>query len=92
MEAADLQGKFWEMHDLLFDKQSAWITMAPADFETWAVTQAAGLGMNAAQFQTDFGGAVVNDRLQQAIQSVAQQPFPSPRFVCQQHFALHRDG
>jgi cyclophilin family peptidyl-prolyl cis-trans isomerase len=53
--------------------------MTPADFKTWAVTQAAGLGMNAAQFQADFGGTVVGERLQQAIQSMAQQPFPSPQ-------------
>ena len=79
VEAADLQGKFWEMHDLLFENQAAWITMAPADFKTWAVTQAASLGLNAAQFQTDFGGTVVGERLQQAIQSMAQQPFPSPQ-------------
>jgi cyclophilin family peptidyl-prolyl cis-trans isomerase len=79
VEAADLQGKFWEMHDLLFEKQAAWITMTPADFKTWAVTQAAGLGMNAAQFHADFGGTVVGERLQQAIQSMAQQPFPSPQ-------------
>ncbi|MGA2503454.1 MAG: peptidylprolyl isomerase [Anaerolineales bacterium] len=79
VEAADLQGKFWEMHDLLFEKQNEWFTMAPADFETWAVTQAEGLGMNPSQFQTDFGGTVVEGRLQQAIQSVALQPFASPR-------------
>jgi cyclophilin family peptidyl-prolyl cis-trans isomerase/protein-disulfide isomerase len=79
VEAADLQGKFWEMHDLLFEGQAQWIDLAPSDFEAWAETQATSLGMNAAQFRTDFGGTVVADRLQQAIQSVALQPFASPR-------------
>ncbi len=77
-EAADLQGKFWEMNDLLFEKQADWITLAPADFEAWAAAQTANLGMNPTQFQIDFSGPVVQDRLQQAIQSVALQPFSSP--------------
>jgi len=44
VEAADLQGKFWEMHDLLFEKQAEWSALAPADFEAWATTQASDLG------------------------------------------------
>jgi cyclophilin family peptidyl-prolyl cis-trans isomerase/protein-disulfide isomerase len=79
VEAADLQGKFWEMHDALFEKQAEWIDLTPVIFETWAVTQAEGLGLNPTQFRTDFGGTVVADRLQQAIQSMASQPFASPR-------------
>jgi cyclophilin family peptidyl-prolyl cis-trans isomerase len=79
VEAADLQGKFWEMHDLLFEKQTEWIKLAPSDFETWAVNQAESLGMNPTVFRADFEGTVVKDRLQQAIQSVALQPFASPR-------------
>jgi cyclophilin family peptidyl-prolyl cis-trans isomerase/protein-disulfide isomerase len=78
-EAADMQGKFWEMHDLLFEKQAQWVSLAPSDFEAWALTEATDLGMNPSQFTTDFEGEVVKQRLQQAIQSVAQQPFASPR-------------
>jgi cyclophilin family peptidyl-prolyl cis-trans isomerase len=79
VEAADLQDKFWEMHDLLFEKQAEWISLPPSDFEAWAVIRAKDLGLNPTQFRTDFGGTVVADRLQQAIQSVALQPFASPR-------------
>jgi cyclophilin family peptidyl-prolyl cis-trans isomerase/protein-disulfide isomerase len=79
VEAADLQDKFWEMNDLLFEKQAEWIALAPSDFEAWAAIQATGLGMNPTKFRTDFVGNVVEDRLQQAIQSVALQPFVPPR-------------
>jgi cyclophilin family peptidyl-prolyl cis-trans isomerase len=79
VEAADLQDKFWEMNDLLFEKQAEWIALAPSDFEAWAAIQATGLGMNPTKFRTDFVGTVVEDRLQQAIQSVALQPFVPPR-------------
>ena len=70
-EAADLQGKFWEMHDLLFEKLSAWTDLPPAGFEAWAAEQATGLGMDAARFQADFVGDTVSGRLQQALQSSA---------------------
>ena len=79
VEAADLQGKFWEMHDLLFEKQAEWSTLPPADFEAWAMAQAADLGMDAARFQSDFEGPLVADHLQQAIQSTAgDRPFAPP--------------
>jgi cyclophilin family peptidyl-prolyl cis-trans isomerase/protein-disulfide isomerase len=68
-EAADLLGKFWEMNDLLFEKQAEWSALAPGEFAAWASQQAAGLGMDAAQFQADFQGEVVESRLQQASQS-----------------------
>ena len=79
VEAADLQGKFWEMHDLLFEKQAEWSALTPADFEAWATAQASGLGMDAARFRSDFEGPVVADRLQQANQFTAGvQPFAPP--------------
>ena len=32
VEAAHLQGKFWEMHDLLYAQQSNWVNLSPEDF------------------------------------------------------------
>jgi cyclophilin family peptidyl-prolyl cis-trans isomerase/protein-disulfide isomerase len=79
VEAADLQGKFWEMHDLLFQKQTEWSGLAPADFEPWVVAQATSLGIMTSQFQSDFEGPVVAERLQQAIQfTTSVQPFTPP--------------
>jgi len=79
VEASDLQGKFWEMHDLLFEKQAEWSGLTPADFEAWAVEQAAGLGLEAALFRSDFEGLVVADRLQMAIRAAEVQQFAPPR-------------
>jgi cyclophilin family peptidyl-prolyl cis-trans isomerase/predicted DsbA family dithiol-disulfide isomerase len=78
VEAADLQGKFWEMHDLLFEKQAEWSVLTPAAFESWAVQQAAGLGMDPVQFQLDFKGKTVADRLQRSIQSSNSQSISPP--------------
>jgi protein-disulfide isomerase len=46
-EAADLQGKFWEMHDLLFQRQGAL-----ADDELAA--HAAEIGLDPERFRADF--------------------------------------
>jgi len=34
-EAAGLQGHFWEMHDLLYERQMEWTSLSPEDFEEW---------------------------------------------------------
>lgn len=60
-EAAGLQGKFWEMHDLLFERQSDWNRLAnPHD--TFA-TYAQELGLNVEQFKTDIDSKEVKNRV-----------------------------
>lgn len=51
-EAAGKQGKFWEMHDLLFEKQSEWSksAKAPEMFESYAKL----LDLNVEQFVIDW--------------------------------------
>lgn len=78
VEAADLQGKFWEFHDLLFETQNEWSGVAPADFKTWATAKAASLGLDSSRFQADFDGETVASRLQQAIQFTADAKLDSP--------------
>jgi len=48
--AADEQGQFWAMYDLLFAKYNEWTVLAPAKFNAWAVKEAVGLGMDGDQF------------------------------------------
>ncbi len=76
VEAADLQGKFWELHDLLYGKQDEWSALAPADFLAWVESQAAGLGLDTARFRSDFQGDTIKARTDQALQFAAgvQQP------------------
>ena len=66
-EAADLQGKFWEMHDLLYASQGKWFALTVESFEAWAWQQATGLGMDGDRFQADLKGEVVKARVEQAI-------------------------
>lgn len=83
VEAAGMQGKFWEMHDLLFVKQAEWSGLAPDTFPAWAEGQAAGLGLDTVQFRSDFQGVAVQAVIQQAIQFAAgvSQPAPPLLFI-----------
>jgi len=65
-EAADLQGKFWEMHDLLFSKQSEWLDLKPEQFQAWGLRQAASLGLDTARLESDLTSPVVKTSVQNA--------------------------
>lgn len=53
-EAAGKQGKFWEMHDLLFSRQLEWIKTTPQEFKAWLIKQAASLDLDTARFDADI--------------------------------------
>lgn len=61
--AAGLQGKFWEMHDLLYEHQNDWsFQLKPeAKFEEYAKQ----LGLDVAKFKTELAGSVVADKIAQ---------------------------
>lgn len=63
-EAADMQGKFWEMHDMLYENQdprgqSGWV--AASDPTSFFKTFAVQLGLNEEQFLTDLRSSKTND-------------------------------
>lgn len=60
-EAAGKQGKFWEMHDLLYQKQKDW-TVAP-DFRKELSSYAQQLGLDVAKFETDMVSNEVSQRV-----------------------------
>jgi protein-disulfide isomerase len=58
-EAADLQGKYWQMHDKLYENQTKWSgSTAPLEFFK---VYAKDLGLNVTQFEKDYSSAKVND-------------------------------
>lgn len=66
-EAAGKQGKFWEMHDLLFDRQSAWVKVASS--EEMFTTYAEELGLNKEQFATDMKSDEVQNKIGEDLNS-----------------------
>lgn len=60
-EAAALQGKFWQMHDLLYQNQSQWSESGdPTSFFNQYAQQ---LGLNMAQFKKDYASSQVNNSI-----------------------------
>lgn len=60
-EAAANQGKFWEMHDAIFESQRQW-TGRPDAVELFT-SMAGQLGLDTAQFQTDLQSEAVQSRV-----------------------------
>lgn len=61
-EAAGLQGKFFEMHDLLYENQQVW--SAGSDPSKIFDQYAKQLGLNVDQFKKDMASEAVNDSVQ----------------------------
>jgi protein-disulfide isomerase len=60
-EAAGLQGKFWEMHEMLFDKQDEWSKgMNAHDF---ILTYATTLGLNTKKFSEDLKNEAIEEKI-----------------------------
>ncbi|MEO5691332.1 MAG: thioredoxin domain-containing protein [Candidatus Saccharimonadales bacterium] len=53
-ESAGLQGKFWEMHNLLFDTQDAWSSQSAEQRQKTFEGYARQLGLNMEQFTADL--------------------------------------
>ncbi len=62
VEAAGKQGKFWEMHDILYDNQKTWgekQVVTPSVFEEYAKQ----IGLDMGKFKNDVSSSEVRDRI-----------------------------
>lgn len=62
-EAAGLQGKFWEMHDKLFDDQDGWSRLSGTDRTKYFKKLAKDLGLDTKKFIKDLESDEVNDKI-----------------------------
>ena len=60
-EAAGLQGRFWEMHDKLYENQKAWSDVK--DVMPMFIDYARQIGVDIDRFSRDFGGEAVAQRI-----------------------------
>jgi cyclophilin family peptidyl-prolyl cis-trans isomerase len=63
-EAAGRQDQFWEMHDLLFERQAVWAQLSVGDFQAWLLEQVAELGLDTELFSTDLVNQEIVDYVQ----------------------------
>lgn len=68
-EAAGMQGKFWEMHDLLFEKQTDWANVS--NHKEKFVEYAKELGLDEAKFKQDLDSNVVKEKINSQISSAS---------------------
>ncbi|MFZ1248901.1 MAG: thioredoxin domain-containing protein [Candidatus Saccharimonadales bacterium] len=85
-EAADLQGKFWEMHDAIYENQdprgqSGWV-VSKDPLSEYFVKFATSLGLNIEKFKKDFASATVNTRINADLDAfkATKEPLSTPTF------------
>lgn len=62
-EAAGLQNKYWEMHNKLYESQSAWESLSADTRTNTFVTYAKDLGLDTGKFTTDLSSDNVNKKI-----------------------------
>ncbi len=63
VEAAGLQGKYWEMHNMMYDNQSSWENLGTDQRGTFFVDYAKQLHLDEAKFKTDMESAGVSQKI-----------------------------
>ncbi len=80
-EAAGAQGKFWEMHELLYEKHTAWADLPPADFRKLLDRYAEQIGLDGQQFSADLDGGKFTQKVQDAFNAAVSIPLPGTPFL-----------
>ncbi len=81
-EAADLQGKFFEMQSFLMEHQQEWSQMSQEDFDNFLKDSAAStVGLDADQFMTDYASQEVADKVDAAEKSATDIGLPGTPFM-----------
>lgn len=70
--AADEQGQFWAMYDLLFAKYSEWTVLAPAKFNAWVVKETVALGMDGEQLTAAINAPETTTRMMSMYEAAKQ--------------------
>ena len=65
-ETANEQGKYWEMHDQIFEHQTEWLNMSVDDFKIWIMDQLPALGLDAEKFKSDYSREDIIAKVQKA--------------------------
>ncbi len=62
-EAAGLQGKYWQMHNKLYEGQDSWKSLNPQQRTDYFVSYARELGLNTDTFKKDMTSSRVNKKI-----------------------------
>jgi protein-disulfide isomerase len=62
-EAAGLQGKYWEMHNKIYENQSAWSSLSDSERTSFFANYAKDLGLDVNKFNTDIASQAISDKI-----------------------------
>jgi protein-disulfide isomerase len=62
-EAAGLQNKYWEMHDVLYANQSSWENLTTSERIDFFASYAKNLGLNVETFKKDMASTKVTEKI-----------------------------
>ena len=68
-EAAGEQGRFWDMHDILFAKQSEWVYLTPEQFTPWIMNEVTRFNMDLTRFEAAYNDPATQAKVEKAIET-----------------------
>lgn len=80
-EAAGIQGKFWDMHDLLFARQDQWSQLTVEQFQEWLLALAEELNLDVDQFTQDLNSQELVDLAKNAWEQGGAAGLPGTPFL-----------
>jgi cyclophilin family peptidyl-prolyl cis-trans isomerase len=80
-EAAGIQGQFWPMHDLLFERQADWSAMTVEQFQEWLIERAKELDLDESQFEKEMLNTEIVDKIQATWQRGQEIGLPGTPFL-----------
>lgn len=72
-EAAGAQDAYWEMHDLIFEKQREWSIVNPGQAQEMFISYAADLGLDTERFESDLEEGTFRDAVLASYQEAGEQ-------------------
>lgn len=79
-EAAAQQGKFWEMHDMLFENQDTW--SKSSNPRAYFIEYAQKIGLDTSQFKLQMDAPVIDDAVQNSFNDARSRGFTgTPSFL-----------
>ena len=75
--AADEQGKFWMMYDLLFARYNEWTNLNPDQFNAWVVRESVKLGIDGDQLTAAMNADKTATRMQSMIDAAKKLSIPA---------------
>ncbi len=75
--AADKQGQFWAMYDLLFVKYDEWVNLQPAQFDSWVIEEAVKIGIDGDKLKAAINAPETTTKMMSAYDAAKQIGIPA---------------